>query len=224
MESTANNSVAQDDSKNKPQEDVEEIDSSVPAKQSPPPKATTRRDEPLPNPLVGDPYEWEQCTITIRYSLLPDHTVSVSVHNHKDEPIVRTFPEAEMSLPEGINSVVAMLQTMWPTSTVSATMVLMPKLPDAPERIVVTSIRAGSDTPIVQTDAVGNLAFPAQINHMLDELKSALPGRALKHIEKSAKTKVASVSKPAARPSSKPVVKPAATGTSAANKSQLSLF
>jgi hypothetical protein len=224
MESTTNNSHAQDDLENNPQEDVEEIDSSVPAKQSPPPKATTRRDEPLPNPLVEDPYEWERCTITIRYSLLPDHTVSVSVHNHKDEPIVRTFPEAEMSLPEGINRVVAMLQTMWPTSTVSATMVLMPKLPDAPERTVVTSIRAGSDTPIVQTDVEGNLAFPAQITQMLDELKSALPGRALKHIEKSAKTKVASVSKPAARPSSKPVGKPTTTASTASNKSQLSLF
>jgi hypothetical protein len=225
MESTTNNSHAQDDLRNKPQEDVEEIDSSVPAKQSSPQaKVTTKRDEPLPNPLVEDPYEWEQCTITIRYSLLPDHTVSVSVHNHKDEPIVRSFPEAEMSLPEGINSVVAMLQTMWPTSTVSATMVLMPKLPDATERTVVTSIRAGSDTPIVQTDVEGNLPFPAQINQMLDELKSALPGRALKQIEKSAKTRVAAASKPAARPSSKPVVKPAATGPTAANKSQLSLF
>ena len=224
MESTTNNSHAQDDLENKPQEDVEEIDSSVPARQSPPPKATTKRDEPAPNPLVEDPYDWERCTITIRYSLLPDHTVSVSVHNHKDEPIVRTFPEAEMSLPEGINSAVAMLQTIWPTSTVSATMVLLPKLPDATERIVVTSIRAGSDTPIVQTDIEGNLPFPAQINQMLEELKSALPGRALTHIEKSAKTRVAAASKPAAKPLSKTVVKPTTTAPTASNKSQLSLF
>ena len=224
MESTTNNSQAQDDLQNKPQEDVEEIDSSVPARQSPPPKATTKRDEPAPNPLVEDPYDWERCTITIRYSLLPDHTVSVSVHNHKDEPIVRTFPEAEMSLPEGINSAVAMLQTIWPTSTVSATMVLLPKLPDATERIVVTSIRAGSDTPIVQTDIEGNLPFPAQINQMLEELKSALPGRALTHIEKSAKTRVAAASKPAAKPLSKTDVKPTTTAPTASNKSQLSLF
>ena len=224
MESTTNNSPAQDDLQNKPQEDVEEIDSSVPARQSPPPKATTRRDEPLPNPLVEDPYEWERCTITIRYSLLPDHTVSVSVYNHKDEPIVRTFPETEMSLPERINSVVAMLQTIWPTSTVSATIVLMPKLPDATDRTVVTSIRADSDTPIVQTDVEGNLPFPGQINQMLDELKSALPGRALKHIEKSAKTRVAAASKPVAKPLSKTVVKPTTTAPTASNKSQLSLF
>jgi hypothetical protein len=225
MENTTNNSAVQDDLQNKPQEVVEEIDSSVPAKQSPPPaKATTKRDEPPPNPLVEDPYEWERCTITIRYSLLPDHTVSVSVYNHQDEPIVKTFPKAEMSLPEAINRVVAMLQTIWPTNTVSATMVLMPKLPDATERTVVTSIRAGSDTPIVQTFAEGNLPFPAQINQMLDELKSALPGRALKQIERSTKTKVAAASKPVAKPLSKPVVKPTTTASTASNKSQLSLF
>ncbi len=224
MESTTNTSHAQDELQNKPAEDVEEIDSSVPAKQSPRAKPFAKRDEPLPDPLVDDPYEWERCTITIRYSLLPDHTVSVSVHNHKDEPIVRTFPEAEMSLPEGINSVVGVLQTLWPTSAVSATMVLMPKLADATERTVVTSIRAGSDTPIVQTDVEGNLPFPIQINQMLDELKSALPGRALKHIERSAKTRVAAASKPAAKPSSRPVVKPTTTASTSANKSQLSLF
>jgi hypothetical protein len=224
MESTTNNAHAQDELQNKPQDDVEEIDSSVPAKQSPPAKPVAKRDEPLPNPLVDDPYEWERCTITIRYSLLPDHTVSVSVYNHKDEPIVRTFPETEMSLPERINSVVAMLQTIWPTSTVSATIVLMPKLPDATDRTVVTSIRADSDTPIVQTDVEGNLPFPGQINQMLDELKSALPGRALKHIEKSAKTRVAAASKPVAKPLSKTVVKPTTTAPTASNKSQLSLF
>ena len=221
MESTANNSPAHKDVLHKPQKDVEEIDSSEPVKQRPDlAKPTAKRDEPLPNPLVEDPYEWERCTITIRYSLLPDHTVSVSVSNHQDEPIVRTCPEAEIALPEAINRVVAMLQATWPTSTVSATMVLMPKPADAEERTIVTSIRTGSDTPIVQIDLEGNLPFPALINHMLDELKAALPGRALKHIEKSAKTRVAAVSKPAARPAGKPTT-PAPT---VANKSQLSLF
>lgn len=60
MESTTNDSPAQDDLQNRPQEDVEEIDSSVPAKQSPSAaKTITKRDEPLPNPLVEDPYEWD---------------------------------------------------------------------------------------------------------------------------------------------------------------------
>jgi hypothetical protein len=225
MESTTSNSVAQDDLQSKPQEDVEEIDASEPVKQSlPPANSTTKRDEPQPNPLVEDPYEWDRCTITIRYSLLPDDSVSVSVHNHKDEPIVRTFSEVEIPLPERISTVMATLRSIWPASTVSATIVLMPKLPDATERTIVTSIRAGSDTPVVQMDVEGSLSLPTRINEMLDELKATLPGRGLKHIEKSAKTKVTSVAKPAATPSSKPIVKPTTIAPAAANKSQLSLF
>jgi hypothetical protein len=103
-------------------------------------------------------------------------------------------------------------------------MALMPKLPEATVRTIITSIRAGSDTPIVQTDIEGKLRFPAQITQMLDGLKAALPGRALKCIEQSVKTKAASGSKAAAKPSGKPVVKQIATVTSATNKSQMSLF
>ena len=213
-----------DNLQNRPLQEVEEIDASDPVKPSPSLAKRTKRDEPTPNPLLEDPYEWERCTITIRYLLLADHTVSVSVHNHKDEPIVKIFPEGEVTLPERISGVMAMLQTIWPTSTVSATMALMPKLPEAPERTIITSIRAGSDTPIVQTDVERNMPFPAQITQMLDELKAALPGRALKCIEKSAKTKAACGSKAAAKPSSKHVVKPTTTAANTTNKSQMSLF
>ena len=215
---------AQDNLQSKPLAEVEEIDSSAPVKPTHSAAKVATRDEPTPNPLLEDPYEWERCTITIRYSLLPDHTVSVSVHNHEDEPILKTFSEAEITLPESISSVMAMLRAIWPTSTVSATIALMPKLADSTERVVVTSIRADDDTPIVQTDVEGNLPFPAQINQMLDELKAALPGRALKFIEKTAKAKVTSVTKPAAKASSKAVVKPAITAPVATTKSQLSLF
>jgi len=58
------------------------------------------------------------------------------------------------------------------------------------------------------------------LDKMLDELKAALPGRALKHIEKSAKTKAASVSKSAVKTPAKQTT-PAPNAT---NKSQLSLF
>jgi hypothetical protein len=208
----------------KPLQEVEEIESSDAMKPSPSLAKVAKRDGPTPNPLLEDPYEWERCTITIRYSVLPDHTVSVSVHNHKDEPIVRTFSEAEISLPGRISDVMAMLRTIWPTSAISATMALMPKPADATERVVVTSIRAGGDTPIVQTDVEGNLAFPAQIKQMLDKLKATLPGRALKFIEKSAKTKAASLSKVSSKPSGKHVVKQVATAANVTNKSQMSLF
>ena len=215
---------AQDNLQSEPPQELEEIDSSEPVQPSPNLAKATKRDEPTPNPLLEDPYEWERCTITIRYSVLPDHTVSVSVYNHKDEPIVKIFPEGEVTLPERISGVMAMLQTIWPTSTVSATMALMPKLPEATERTIITSIRAGSDTPIVQTDVEGKLPFPAPITQMLDELKASLPGRALQCIEKSAKTKTASVSKVTAKPSGKPVVKPTTAAANITNKSQMSLF
>src|SRR5687767_7978181 len=45
-------------------------------------KPTYKREEPPPNPLLLDPYEWDKCTITVGYSLLPNKKVSVSVHNH----------------------------------------------------------------------------------------------------------------------------------------------
>jgi hypothetical protein len=186
--------------------------------------AISKREEPTPNPLLEDPYEWERCTITITYALLPDQTVSVSVYNHKDEPLLKTFTQAEVSLPPSLDSLLEKLRGIWPTNTVSATMVLMPKLPDETERTIVTSIRAGGDTPIVQTDVEGNLPFPAQINQMLDELKAALPGRALKHIERSAKAKVTVTPKPAAKPLSRAVAKPTTPVVNAINKSQLSLF
>src|SRR5262249_35618508 len=108
---------------------VEEIDSSrttvTPSK--PAAKTSTKKEEPFPNPLLEDPYEWDQCAITVVYALLPDQTVSVSIHNHKDEPIVKSFAAAEVPLPEKISSVMQALQHMWPDSTISATIVLMPR-------------------------------------------------------------------------------------------------
>ena len=213
-----------DNLQSKSPEEVEEIDSSDPVKPNPSLAKVAKRDDPTPNPLLEDPYEWERCTITIRYSVLPDHTVSVSVINHKDEPIVRTFSETEISLPGRISDVMAMLRTIWPTSAISATMALMPKPADATERVVVTSIRAGGDTPIVQTDVEGNLPFPPQIKQMLDELKAALPGRALKCIEKAAKAKATLITKSASKSSSKPIVKPTTAAANTTNKSQMSLF
>ncbi len=204
---------------------VEEIDSSEPVKPvKPVTKTTVRKDKPIPNPLLEDPYEWERCTITVIYALLPDRTVNISVYSHKDEPIIKTFTEAEVLLPLSISSVMEKLCGIWPTNTVSATMVLMPKLLDSTERTIVTSIRVGGDTPIVQTEVEENVDFPPQIIQMLDELKATLPGRALKHIEKSAKAKVNVVPKPTAKPLSKPVVKPMTAAPNTVNKSQLSLF
>ena len=206
--------------------DVEEIDSSAPAlKPSKPASRTTdKKDESIANPLLHDPYEWYQCTITVVYALLPDQTVSISIHNHKDEPIVKTFAATQVPLPEKISCVMARLRTIWPDSTVSAIVVLMPKPPDATERTIVVSVRAGNDTPIVQTGVESNLPFPTQINAMLDELKALLPTRALKRIEKDAKTKVSPATKPAVKTASKPAIKPTTVAPAAVNKTQLSLF
>jgi len=206
--------------------DVEEIDSSVPALRpsKPASRTTDKKDEPIANPLLHDPYEWDQCTITVVFALLPNRTVSVSTHNHKDEPIVKTFAAPEVPLPEKISGVMATLQAIWPDSTVSATVVLMPKPADATERTIVVSVRAGNDTPIVQTGVESNLPFPPQINAMLDELKALLPTRALKRIEKDAKTKISPASKPVAKTASKPAIKPTTVAPAAINKTQLSLF
>ncbi len=212
---------------------IEEIDTAPKAEiaKALPGKAVTKpapykREEPPPNPLLLDPYEWDRCTITVGYSLLPNKRVSVSVHNHKDEPIVKEFPASEVPLPEKISGVMANLQSIWPTSPVNAAVVLLPKPDNAPERPIVASVRVSTDTPIVQEGVESNLPFPAPIVAMLEELKALMPERALKNIEKNAKAKTATTVKPASKST---VSKPAATlNASAANKNvrqnQMTLF
>lgn len=165
-------------------------------------KSTYKREEPPPNPLLLDSYEWDRCTITIGYSLLPNKKVSVSVHNHKDDPIVKEFPAKEVPLPEKISGVMATLQSIWATSPVNVTVVLLPKPENAPERPIIASVRVSTDTPIMQEGVESNLPFPAPIVAMLEELKALMPERALKNIEKNAKAKSVaktSATKPAAK-------------------------
>jgi hypothetical protein len=212
---------------------IEEIDTAPKAQvaKALPGKAVTKaapykREEPPPNPLLLDPYEWDRCTITVGYSLLPGKRVSVSVHNHKDEPIVREFPADEVPLPEKISQVMAALQTIWPTSPINTAVVLLPKPENVPERPIIASVRVSQDTPIVQEGVESNLPFPAPILAMLEELKALMPERALKNIEKNAKEKSATAIKPAGKSAAS---KPAAAGsTTAANKNvrqnQMTLF
>jgi hypothetical protein len=185
-----------------------------------------KREEPPPNPLLLDPYEWDQCTITVGYSLLPDKKVSVSVHNHKDDPIIKEFPVDEVPLPEKISGVMATLQSIWPTGPVNATVVLLPKPENAAERPMIASVRVSQDTPIVQEGVESNLSFPAPIVGMLEELKALMPERALKNIERNAKEKTTTAIKPSGKSTTS---KPAATGsTPAASKNvrqnQMTLF
>ena len=188
--------------------------------------APYKREEPLPNPLLLDPYEWDKCTITVGYSLLPDKKVSVSVHNHKDEPIVREFPVEEVPLPEKISSVMATLQSVWPTSPVNATVVLLPKPENAPERPIVASVRVSTDTPIMQEGTESNIPFPAPIVAMLEELKALMPDRALKNIEKNAKAKTAATVKPTSKSAaSKPAASVSAPGADKnVRQNQMTLF
>ena len=177
--------------------------------------APNKREEPPPNPILLDPYKWDKCAITVGYSLLPNKKVSVSVHNHKDEPLVKQFPAEEVPLPEKISGVMATLQSIWPTSPVNVTVVLLPKPDHALERPIIASVRVSTDTPIVQEGIESNLPFPAPIVEMLEELKALMPERALKNIEKLAKAKTAATAKTVAKPLAK---KPAAKATAPAAK------
>ena len=185
-----------------------------------------KREEPPPNPLLLDPYEWDQCTITVGYSLLPDNKVSVSVHNHKDDPIVKEFPAEEVPLPEKISGVMATLQSIWPTGPVNTTVVLLPKPDNGPERPIIVSVRVSTDTPIMQEGVESSLPFPAPIVGMLEELKALMPERALKNIQKTAQAKTARPVKPTNKSTaSKPL---ATVSAPAANKNvrhnQMTLF
>jgi hypothetical protein len=204
-------------------EQIEEIDSSTPVSQSgkSASKETASKEQPPVNPLIHDPYDWDVCTITLVFALLADQTVSVSVHNHKDEPIIKTFPAAEVVFPERTSGVLDRLRSIWPDSTVSATVVLMPKKANATQRNIIVSMRAGQDTPIIHTGVESDLCLPGQIQSMLDELKDLLPARALERIEKDAKTRISPTK---SKTASKSAMKTAATAPAAPNKSQLSLF
>ena len=184
------------------------------------PVTAHKREEPPPNPLLLDPYEWEKCTVTVGYSLLPDGTVSVSVHNHKDEPLVKTFPAADVPLREKISNVMAQLQTIWPANPVNVTVVLLPKQEDEAERSIIVSVRVSTDTPIVQEGVESNLPLPTPILAMLDKLKTLIPERGLKNIAKNAKTKGAVVARPAAKPAAPAVV----PGIKNIRKDQMTLF
>jgi hypothetical protein len=162
----------------------------------------------------------------VGYSLLPDKKVSVSVHNHKDDPIVREFPVEEVPLPEKISGVMASLQSIWTTSPVNAAVVLLPKPENAVERAIIASVRVSTDTPIVQEGVESNLPFPAAIVAMLEELKALMPERALKNIERNAKAKIATTVQPTSKAAAS---KPASSVSAvAANKNvrqnQMTLF
>lgn len=173
---------------NEPPADVEEIrtDEASTGKTQPKKRVVEKKEDP--NPLLLDPYEIDQCTITIVYTRVGDQQASVSVHNHKDDPIVKTFPLAEVPLAEQIDGVMKKLLEIWPYGKISTTMVLLPVEGEA-ERKMVVSVRAGSDTPIVLSGPASELPLPAPISAMLDELKELLPAGAMKKIEEEAKTK-----------------------------------
>lgn len=199
---------------------VEEIrtDESPAAKTQPKKRAAEKKEDP--NPLLLDPYEFDKCTITIVYTCVGDQQASVSIHNHKDDPIVKTFPLAEVPLPGQIEGVMSKLLEIWPDGKVSATMVLLP-IEGETERKMVVSIRAGNDTPIVQSGPASEFPLPAPITSMLDELKELLPTRAMKKIEKEAKEKSRTDPQTAASKTT-PATKPAPVTKD--GKTQMSLF
>lgn len=222
---------AEEEPTNEPQV-VDEPNMTLPTqtKKPLPGKAATKlartHEELPPNPLLLDPYEWERCTITVGYSLLPNEQVTVSVHNHKDEPIIKEFAAEEVPLPERISSVMATLQSIWTTSPVNTTVVLLPKPENALERPIIASVRVSTDTPIVQEGVESNLPFPALILSMLDELKALMPERALKNIERNSKARSEVTAKPASKAKASKAVVPASGPAVNKNieKSQLTLF
>lgn len=187
------------DASNEQPAEVEEIRTEKTSTEKTKPQKRAPEKKEDPSPLLLDSYEFDQCTITIVYTRLDDQQASVSIHNHKDDPIVKTFPLTEVLLPEQIEGVMKKLLEIWPDGKISATLVLLPVEVETERRMVV-SVRAGSDTPIVLSVPASDFPLPAPITEMLDELKDLLPTRAMSKIEKEAKEK----SKPAAAKTTAP--------------------
>lgn len=201
-------------------ESVEEIRADMPA----PPVASQTQKE-VSSPLLSDPYEFNQCTVTVVYTQLSDGNVSVSVHSHKDAPVVKTFPETEAPLPERVTRVINTLREIWLGSEVSATFVLLPQ-GQSEERTVTVSVRVNRDTPVVQSCLESELPFPAPILSLLEELKALLPGRAMESIQKAAKSAKTIKRKPSVPPSTAKPVKsaPLTTPAPAPSSTQMNLF
>ena len=125
-----------------------------------------------------------------------------------------------LPLPEKISGVMTQTANHLATSPVNVTVVLLPKQDEADERSIIASVRVANDTPIVQEGVELNLPFPAPILAMLDELKTLIPERGLKNIEKNAKTKAPTVTKPA----TKPTAQAAALVNKNIRKDQMTLF
>jgi len=197
--------------------EVEEINTQQSSAEKAPSTKRAAETTEEPNPLLLDPYDFDRCAISILYSRIGDRQASVSVHNHKDDPIVKTLPLVEVPLPEQIACVIEQLLEIWPDGKVSATLVLLPQEEEAERRMVV-SIRTGSDTPIVLTGAAAEFPLPPSITTLLDELKELLPARAMRKIEKDAKKN----SKAAPRTSSGKAALPASGNVD--GKTQMTLF
>jgi hypothetical protein len=208
------------DSSNEQSVEVEEIrtDGTPAAKAQLKRRAAEMKEDP--NPLLLDPYEFDKCAITIVYTCVGNQQASVSVHNHKDDPIVKTFRLAEVPLPGQIEGVMSKLLEIWPVGKVSATMVLLP-IEGETDRRMVASIRAGNDTPIVLSGPASTLPHPTPITAMLDELNELLPARAMKKIEKVAKEESGANPRTAASKTT-PATKPAPVTKD--GKTQMSLF
>jgi hypothetical protein len=208
-----------------PAQEVEEIDSAKPEPKAVPAKKPVKK-EPDPNPVLEDPYEWHKCTITVVRALLPDGTVSVSVLNHKDEPIVRTFPKADALLSDDVEQVAETMRTIWKDVTISTTLAFLPVASETDERTVVISTRPGSDTPVVNAVKESELILPTSITQMLDELKSALPARALAKLDKDAKARKPSVTNKTAKtkPGTLTSKKPVAPSKPNPHQNNLTLF
>jgi hypothetical protein len=217
---------AQPEAPHVPPSDVEEIrtDEAITGKTAsntkPQKSGITKNDEP--NPLLLDPYEFDLCTITIIYTRTRDTQVSVSVHSHKDEPIVKTYPQVEVRLPEQIEGVMQKLFEIWPDGKITATLVLLPTESDTKRKMVI-SIRAGSDTPIVLAGPAWQFPLPAPITSMLSELKELLPVHAMKKMEKEAKENSKTNLKPAAAKTSAPIA-PKIIPARVDGKTQMTLF
>lgn len=175
-----------------------------------------------PSPLLLDPYEFDRCTVTIVYTRVGDQQATVSVQNHKDDPMIKTFPLVDVPLPLEVACVMEKLFEIWPDGKVSATMVLLPRVGEA-ERKMAVSIRAGGDTPIVLAGPASEFPLPLPITALLDELKELLPARAMQKLEKDAKEKSRTPTRvaPAKSMSSAPA-KPAPGQID--GKTQMSLF
>lgn len=119
---------SEDDGEIDADETAETVETVVTAPTAPTASVTAPVPPKPANPLLDDPYKFDECTITVQLTMLPNdghadgREVMVGVRNHADPFIMGIFRLNELPLPDGIRALLDELQEQLPARELAKAM------------------------------------------------------------------------------------------------------